>query len=42
MMMDDMGLAPTVRRYADAFKEQAGLDINDHHGTRTPLEQIWR
>src|SRR5215207_451498 len=28
MMLDDLGLPPTVRRYADAFKEQAGLDIN--------------
>jgi len=28
MMLDDLGLSPTVRRYADAFKEQAGLDIN--------------
>ncbi len=28
MMLDDLGLAPTIRRYADAFKEQAGLDIN--------------
>ena len=28
MMLDDLGLAPTVRRYADAFKEQAGLDVN--------------
>jgi two-component system sensor histidine kinase DegS len=28
MMLDDLGLAPTVRRYADAFKEQTGLDIN--------------
>jgi two-component system, NarL family, sensor histidine kinase DegS len=27
MMLDDLGLAPTVRRYADAFKEQAGLEI---------------
>ena len=27
MMLDDLGLAPTVRRYGDAFKEQAGLDI---------------
>ncbi|HEX9389590.1 MAG TPA: histidine kinase, partial [Anaerolineales bacterium] len=26
MMLDDLGLAPTVRRYADAFKEQTGLD----------------
>jgi two-component system sensor histidine kinase DegS len=28
MMLDDLGLVPTVRRYVDAFKEQAGLDIN--------------
>ncbi len=28
MMLDDLGLVPTVRRYADAFKEQMGLDIN--------------
>jgi two-component system sensor histidine kinase DegS len=28
MMLDDLGLAPTLRRYADAFKEQTGLDIN--------------
>lgn len=28
MMLDDLGLAPTIRRYADAFKEQTGLDIN--------------
>jgi two-component system sensor histidine kinase DegS len=28
MMLDDLGLTPTVRRYADAFKEQTGLDIN--------------
>lgn len=28
MMLDDLGLVPTVRRYSDAFKEQAGLDIN--------------
>jgi two-component system sensor histidine kinase DegS len=28
MMLDDLGLVPTVRRYADAFKEQAGLDVN--------------
>jgi two-component system, NarL family, sensor histidine kinase DegS len=26
MMLDDLGLAPTIRRYADAFKEQTGLD----------------
>jgi two-component system sensor histidine kinase DegS len=28
MMLDDLGLAPTLRRYADAFKEQTGLDIS--------------
>ena len=28
MMLDDLGLVPTVRRYCDAFKEQTGLDIN--------------
>jgi two-component system sensor histidine kinase DegS len=27
MMLDDLGLVPTVRRYADAFKEQASLDV---------------
>jgi two-component system sensor histidine kinase DegS len=28
MMLDDLGLVPTVRRYAEAFKEQTGLDIS--------------
>ncbi len=28
MMLDDLGLAPTIRRYADTFKEQAGVDVN--------------
>lgn len=28
MMLDDLGLVPTVRRYADAFKEQTSLDIS--------------
>lgn len=28
MMLDDLGLAPTVRRYAEAFEEKSGLDIN--------------
>jgi two-component system sensor histidine kinase DegS len=27
MMLDDLGLVPTMRRYADAFKEQASLDV---------------
>lgn len=28
MMLDDLGLIPTVRRYCDAFKEQAGLEVS--------------
>lgn len=28
MMLDDLGLAPTIRRYADAFKEQTGIDVS--------------
>lgn len=28
MMLDDLGLVPTLRKYVDAFKEQAGLDVN--------------
>lgn len=28
MMLDDLGLVPTVRRYSDAFKEQTGMDVN--------------
>jgi len=28
MMLDDLGLVPTVRRYAEAFKEQTSLDVN--------------
>jgi len=27
MMLDDLGLVPTVRKYAEAFKEQTGLDV---------------
>jgi two-component system sensor histidine kinase DegS len=27
MMLDDLGLAPTIRRYVDAFKEQTGIDV---------------
>ena len=26
MMLDDLGLVPTIRRYVDAFKEQTGID----------------
>lgn len=28
MMLDDLGLIPTLRKYSDAFKEQTGLDVN--------------
>lgn len=28
MMLDDLGLAPTIRKYADAFKEQTNLDVS--------------
>jgi two-component system sensor histidine kinase DegS len=28
MMLDDLGLIPTLRKYSDAFKEQSGLDVS--------------
>jgi two-component system sensor histidine kinase DegS len=28
MMLDDLGLAPTILRYADMFKEQAGVEVS--------------
>ncbi len=28
MMLDDLGIIPTIRRYSDTFKEQTGLDVN--------------
>ena len=28
MMLDDLGLLPTIRRYLDAFQDKTGLDIN--------------
>ena len=28
MMLDDLGLIPTVRKYVDAFKDQTGLDTS--------------
>jgi len=28
MMLDDLGIVPTVRRYAEAFKEKTGLELN--------------
>jgi two-component system sensor histidine kinase DegS len=27
MMLDDLGLTPTLNRYVEAFKEQSGLDV---------------
>jgi two-component system sensor histidine kinase DegS len=28
MMLDDLGLIPTIRRYAETYKEQAGIELN--------------
>lgn len=28
MMLDDLGLVPTIRRYADTFKEQSGAEVS--------------
>jgi two-component system sensor histidine kinase DegS len=28
MMLDDLGLIPTLRKYVDAFKEQSGLEVS--------------
>lgn len=28
MMLDDLGLVPTIRRYSEAFKEKTGLDLS--------------
>jgi two-component system, NarL family, sensor histidine kinase DegS len=28
MMLDDLGLFPTVRKYVESFKEQSGIDVN--------------
>src|SRR3990172_7465227 len=28
MMLDDLGLTPTLRKYTDAFKDQTGLDLS--------------
>ncbi len=28
MMLDDLGVAPTIRRYADTFKDQAGVEVS--------------
>ena len=28
MMLDDLGLSPTIKRYADSFKEQTGMEVS--------------
>lgn len=28
MMLDDLGLVPTLKKYAEAFKEQSSMDVN--------------
>jgi two-component system sensor histidine kinase DegS len=28
MMLDDLGLVPTIRRYTEAFQEKTGIDVN--------------
>lgn len=39
MMLDDLGLVPTIRRYADTFKEQTGLEVTvTVSGTERRLE----
>jgi len=39
MMLDDLGLAPTIIRYADLFKEQAGVEVGvSITGTERRLE----
>jgi two-component system sensor histidine kinase DegS len=39
MMLDDLGLAPTLRKYVEAFKEQTGMDISlSVTGTERRLE----
>jgi two-component system sensor histidine kinase DegS len=40
MMLDDLGVIPTVRRYVEAYKEKTGLDISlVITGTERRLEQ---
>jgi two-component system, NarL family, sensor histidine kinase DegS len=39
MMLDDLGLIPTIRKYMDAFKEQTGMEVNlNVTGTERRLE----
>ncbi len=41
MMLDDLGLAPTFKRYTETFKEQSGLEVNYHFsGTERRLESF--
>jgi len=40
MMLDDLGLIPTVRKYVEAYKEKTGLDISmTITGSESRLEQ---
>lgn len=39
MMLDDLGLVPTLKKYSDAFKEQSGMDVSvTVSGTERRLE----
>jgi len=39
MMLDDLGLIPTLRKYSEAFKEQSGLEVSVNlTGTERRLE----
>lgn len=39
MMLDDLGLVPTIRRYIESYREQAGIDVNlSISGTERRLE----
>lgn len=39
MMLDDLGLVPTLKKYAEAFKEQSGMDVSvTVSGTERRLE----
>ncbi len=41
MMLDDLGLVPTFKRYTETFKEQTGLEVNYHFsGTERRLESF--
>ena len=39
MMLDDLGLVPTIRRYVESYREQAGIDVSiSISGTERRLE----